>query len=206
MNEKQRINELYNRALALYSKEDTLPKLPQPYDLYCKIIIDHQERSKAVLAVLTTLLLKKLINPAQDIRLHQSGMSGGFSGRGLDSRVVTPFLREKCFPHMQSGSGWLTRSLEQSRPYNLHYPGNMKPAAVKNAFLKLVDGVQCHGLSAENITITIFTGLIQFRDNNANLVLSRPVNLSVDEVVDRISRHYSVQLQGVARLPVYMPF
>ena len=70
MNEKQRINELYNQALALYSKEDTLSKLPQPYDLYCKIIIDHQERSKAVLAVLTTLLLKKLINPAQDIRLH----------------------------------------------------------------------------------------------------------------------------------------
>ena len=194
INEKQRINELYNRALALYSKEVTLSKLPQPYDLYCKIIIDHQERNKAVLAVLTTLLVKKLINPAQDIRLHQSGMSGGFSGRGLDSRVVTPFLREKCFPHMQSGSGWLTRSLEQFRPYNLHYPGNMKPAAVKNAFLKLVDRVQCQGLSAENIMITIFTGLIRFRDSNANLILSRPVNLSVDEVADRISRHYSVQL------------
>ena len=202
MNEKQRINELYNQALASYSKEDTLPKLPQPYDLYCKIIIDHQERSKAVLAVLATLLLKKLMNPDQDIRLHQSGMSEGFSGRGLDSRVVTPFLKEKCFPHMQSGSGWLTRSLEQPRPYNLHYPGNMKPAAVKNAFLKLVNGVQCHGLSAENIMITIFTGLIRFRDSNVNFVLSRPVNLSVDEVVDRISRHYSAQLQGVARLPV----
>lgn len=78
----------------------------------------------------------------------------------------------------------------------------MKPAAVKNAFLKLVNGVQCHGLSAENIMITIFTGLIRFRDSNVNLVLSRPVNLSVDEVVDRISRHYSAQLQGVARLPV----
>lgn len=130
MNEKQRINELYNRALALHSNQKTLTKLPQPYDIYCKIITDHQERSRAVLAVLTTLLLKKLVNLDQDIRLHQSVISGGFSGRGLDSRVVTPFLREKCFPYMQSDSGWLTRSLEQSHPYNLHYPGNMKPAAV----------------------------------------------------------------------------
>lgn len=130
MNEKQRINELYDQALALHSKEETLPELPQPYDLYCRIIIDHQERSKAILAILTTLLLKKLVNPDQNIRLHQSGMSGGFSDRGLDSRVVTPFLREKCFPHMQSGSGWLIPSIEQSRPYNLHYPGNMNLAAV----------------------------------------------------------------------------
>jgi len=202
MSEKQRINELYNRALALYPNQNLLPKLPKPYDLYCRIIIDHQERSKAILAVLATLLLKKLMNPTQDIRLHQSGMSGGFSGRGLDSRVVTPFLKEKCFPYMQSGSGWLTRSLEQAQPYDLRYPGNMKPVAVKEAFLKLVDGVQCRGLSAENIMIIIFTGLIRFRDSNANLVLSRPVNLSVDEVVDRVSQHYGAQLQGVARLPV----
>lgn len=130
MNEKQRISELYNRVLALHSNQKALPKLPNPYDLYCRIIIDHQERSKAILAVLTTLLLKKLMDSSQDIRLHQSGMSGGFSGRGLDSRVVTPFLKEESFPHMQSGSGWLTRSLEQARPYDLHYPGNMKPAAV----------------------------------------------------------------------------
>ena len=180
MNEKQRISELYNRALALHSNQKTLPKLPNPYDLYCRIIIDHRERSKAILAVLTTLLLKKLMAPSQDIRLHQSGMSGGFSGRGLDSRVVTPFLKEKIFPHMQSGSGWLTRSLEQARPYDLHYPGNMKPAAVKNAFLKLVNGVQCHGLSAENIMIAIFIGLIRFRDDNVNLVLShRSIFLSM---------------------------
>ena len=105
MNEKQRINELYDQALALHSNQKTLTKLPNPYDLYCRIIIDHQERCKAILAILTTLLLKKLVNPDQDIRLHQSGMSGGFRGRGLDSRIVAPFLKEKSFPHMQSGSG-----------------------------------------------------------------------------------------------------
>lgn len=73
---------------------------------------------------------------------------------------------------------------------------------VKNAFLQLLDGVQCQGLSAEDALLGVFIGLIDFRDRNTNLVLSRPVNLSVAQVVDKISRHHSVPTGGASRLPV----
>ena len=39
---------------------------------------------KSCLAVILTLLLKKIQTPDQDIRFHQKQLPGGFSGRGLD--------------------------------------------------------------------------------------------------------------------------
>ena len=202
LTEQDILDVAYRRALDLYQNDDLPPALPSPYRELVAVIVAHQEQNKAVLAALTTLLVKKLHTPDQDIRMHQAQLEGGFSGRGLDSRIVTPFLRDQRFPYMQSGSGWLTRSLEQSRPYDLAYPGNIRPATLKRAFLELIDGAQNQGLSAENVLIGILTELIRFRDQNANLILSRPVNLSVAQVVDKISRHYSLRMPGVARLPV----
>ena len=196
------LNAAYQQALELYQNDEASPALPSPYGEHVGVIVTHQEQNRAVLAALTTLLVKKLHTPDQDIRQHQVQLEGGFSGRGLDSRIVTPFLREQRFPFMQSGSGWLTRSLEQSRPYDLNYPGNITPAAVKQAFLTLIDGVQNQGLSAESVLIEILAGLIQFRDRNTNLILSRPVNLSVAQVVDKIRQHLGLQTTGTARLPV----
>lgn len=202
LTEQDILNAAYQQALELHQNSASPPALPQPYNEHVGVIVASQEQHKAVLAVLTTLLVKKLHTPAQDIRQHQVQLEGGFSGRGLDSRIITPFLREQRFPNMQSGSGWLTRSLEQSRPYDLSYPGNIRPTAVKRAFLALIDGVQNQGLSAESVLIEILTGLIQFRDRNTNLVLSRPVNLSVAQVVGKIGQHFGLQTPGTARLPV----
>ncbi len=145
-----------------------------------------------------TLLLKKILDPAQDIRLHQEQMEGGFSGRSLDTSSVTPFMKDMSFPSM-SESGWLTRSLEQPLPYNLDYPGSIRLVRIKKAFLSLIDGVQNRNLKSQD---TLFLGMIEFRDRNANLNLSRPVNLSVSEAAAKISAHHSIQIQGAARLPV----
>ena len=220
MDEQELLKEIYEKALALYQNSGEPPPLlaqnpEKPYEVVdytelLQVIIDHQEQPKAVLAVLTTLLVKKLHTPSQDIRLHQANMEGGFSGRGLDTRVVTPFLRDQHFPHM-SESGWLTRSLEQSRPYDLDYPGSITPTAVKQAFLKLVDGVQCQGLPATNVLLALFVGLIQFRDQNTSLILSRPVNLTVAQVVDKISRGrilaaYRNRCSSYASLGYPLPF
>ena len=199
--EAEILEEIYNRALALYQDNETAPGVAEPYQGHCQVIVDNQESNKGVLAALITLLLKKLHTPEQDIRLHQAQLEGGFSGRGLDTRIITPFLREQSFPHMAE-SGWLTRSLEQENPYDLAYPGNIRPATVKAAFLHLIDGVQCQGLSTENVLLNLFGGLIEHRDRNINLVLSRPVNLSVAELADKVRRHHNFPHPGASRLPV----
>ena len=196
------LEAIYVEALSIYEGASSAPDLPEAYANHIQTIAESQQSSRGVLAVTVTLLVKKLATPGQDIRQHQAQLEGGFSGRGLDERVVTPFLRDKRFPYMQGGSGWLTRSLEQSQPYTLDYSGNIRPLRVKQAFLGLVDGVQCQGVSAHDALRVLFGALIEFRDRNSRLVLSRPVNLSVAQVSEKVRQHRDFQAPGTSRLPV----
>ena len=199
------LEEIYSEALEIHDsgEEDlTLALLTSDERINIETILEYQEKRKAVLTVLTTLLLKKVDTPTQNIRLHQDRFPDGFSGRTLDTRVVTPFLRGQKFPHM-SESGWLTRSLEQPYPYDLNYQGRIQPQELKDAFLQLIDSVERQGEStADSILIALFLGLIESRDKSTNLVLDRPVNLSVSEVVAYLKAHHSVNSEGASRLPV----
>ena len=158
-------------------------------------------RQKAALAVTITLLLKKIISPEQDIRLHQSGMSGGFSGRTMDSSFVTPFLSKERFPCMQSGSGWLTRSFEQARPYNRNYPGKIRPPELKQAFLGIVGDIQ-KGVDARLCLSYLLHLLVAWRDKNASLTLARPTGRRIEEITGLVEQHWMPDLPGIARLPV----
>ena len=202
MAESEILSEIYEDALSDYQSGNVSYALPQSLVADCDVIIENQERNKGALAVIVTLLVKKIASPEQDVRMHQAGMPGGFSGRGLDTDVVTPFLREQNFPYMGSGTGWLTRSLEQPAPYDLDYPGRITPSVVKDAFLSIIHDVQARQASARHILGYILIGLIEFRERNTNIALAKPVNLSVSETVNLIRRHHSVQAQGAARLPV----
>ena len=201
MDELQILERAYNGVLEAYMAGEYAPEIPGGLGSDCDVVVAHQEQAKGALAVLTTLLVKKIASPEQDIRMHQDRMPGGFSGRGLDTRVVTPFLRSHSFPSMAE-SGWLTRSLEQPAPYNLNYPGNMRPASVKRAFLSIINGVQTGGASAEPVLRGLLWGLVEFRERNSRIALAKPVNLSVSETVDKVKRHYATPIQGAARLPV----
>ena len=144
------------------------------------------------------MALKKAAAPAQDIRLHQKKMPGGFSGRGLDQRVTTPFLRSNDFSTRPS-SGWLNRSFEQEMPYDAGYPGNISPPAVKAAFLGAVDEIQSGRANAEDVLARLLAGLIVMRDASAAVKLHRPVNLTVAQIVGRLSAHFA--RPNSARLP-----
>jgi hypothetical protein len=61
---------------------------------YAKTLIDNAEMQKSLIAVVMTSLLKKIKNPSQDIRLHRNEFEGGYSGRTLDTNVVTPWLKQ----------------------------------------------------------------------------------------------------------------
>lgn len=165
-------------------------------------IVDQTVKQKSVLAVTITLLLKKIVDPGRDIRQHQANLPGGFSGRTLDTRVVTPFLRRNGFPYMGAGSGWLTRSLEQSTPYTLDYPGGITPKSLKTAFLNVVDAIQRDGSKSEPALRYLLRLLIDRRDQDQSLKLARPINLTDLEIVHALSTHFDSGVQGSARLPV----
>ena len=200
MNEDQIMEEIYQ--LALKSEKNDSDKKGDWHN-YLSIIADNRETNKGVLSVLITLLLKKIISPTQDIRLHQAGMLNGFSARGLDAKFVTPFLNQNGFPYMKSGAGALTRSLEQAVPLSLQYPGKIKPVKVRNAFLNCIDMIESDGFDSKEALIFLFQCLIKYRDRDKNFHLIKPINMSIKDMVLKINEHFgSVTKRGGAYLPV----
>ena len=80
-------------------------KLNKELKSYIDVIAKNSTTQKGVYTVLLTLAIHKLIVPSQDIRLHQEKMTNGFSGRTIDTKYITPTLKELNLPSM-SESGW----------------------------------------------------------------------------------------------------
>ncbi len=164
-------------------------------------VVDQSEARKGVITVLITSLLQKVYDPQQDVRYHQDNLPGGYSGRGVDERFVTPFMKEKRFPAMAE-SGWLTRSLEQNAPYTIEYKGRITPVALGQAFLRLLELVEEHNRDPERYLVYILGHLIIKRDS-ASISLATPTGLSISTIVNYLERHFNERYGtgGASRLP-----
>ncbi len=200
--ERSLLLETYSSAYEMYRNGNNLT-LPQEITVSVDLIIEKSEDNRGLLAVTVTSLLKKIADPAQDVRYHQSGMHAGYSGRTLDTEVVTPFLRSENLPHMAE-SGWLTRSLEHPVPYDLNYTGSIRPKTLKTAFLSLLDGVQEKGWDAGDILKYTFVELIKQREVHNSLQLSKPRDKTIDWIVKSLMDHFNEDYSapGASRLPV----
>jgi DNA (cytosine-5)-methyltransferase 1 len=113
-------------------------------------------------------LVKKIEDPTQDVRYHKTELPNGYSGRSFDTSYVTPFIAEKFQRFaMKSGSGWLTRSLEQAHPYTLTYPGRILDKAVREAFLQILNDIEENLVNPQKYLHAIFTSLINLMERSA---------------------------------------
>jgi DNA (cytosine-5)-methyltransferase 1 len=178
----------------------TIQGMPDHIEEQLLVILNKSESAKGVLTVIITSLVYKIFHTEQDIRYHQANMENGYSGRSFDTAFITPFLKNKNFPAMAE-SGWLTRSLEQNRPYNKEYPGSIRPQKLKDAFLYIIDIIQMK-LYNELLLKYILQYLILQR-NKFNILLARPTNLSIDNITYILSKHFFAKYasEGASRLP-----
>ena len=166
------------------------------------VIADKSEYFKGVCTVLITSLTHKIIDSKQDVRKHQTSIPGGYSGRSVDTKYITPFLKNKGLIHMEE-SGWLTRSLEQNQPYNLDYNGQIKSESVKTAFLGLLDDIESRRASPKDCLDYLFQKLILKREGKKTeiLILEDP-EISIDGVISSLKQHFQSATAGSSRLPV----
>lgn len=178
------------------------PNLPSNVEkelLEFKKIIENQ---KGLFTVLITLGVHKTLFPKQDIRNHQKGMVGGFSGRTIDTKFITPTLRELGYPSMKE-SGWLTRSIEQPHPFDKNFPGRIKTG--KEIFLNLVHFLE-EGRVTEDIVLCILGYLKELKEKNKiELVpLENPEKISIRKVTDGLDELINTKYKssGGSKLPV----
>jgi DNA (cytosine-5)-methyltransferase 1 len=200
------LEEIYQSA---YVSRDTLSVFSSTEQEWVKVVVEQAESQKAVLAVLITSLVKKIETPSQDIRYHKAELSNGYSGRSFDTKYVTPFIREKFLKlAMTSGSGWLTRSLEQAHPYTLDYPGRIQNVAVRHAFLQILHDVEENQASPQEYLLTIFMRLIDYIENSRAIFDSISGeggdSISIENITEILKAHFfrSYGVWGASRLPV----
>lgn len=195
------INKNYSLAIEEVNKQDFSTSLSNETVEQIELLVSRSDSFKAVLTVLITLCTHKIVVPNQDIRYHQAQLPNGFSGRTIDSNHITPFMKSANFPAMKE-SGWLTRSIEQPHPLTLDFPGKIKDNGVKNAFLQLIDKIQCQGVSSEDVLKYIFKLLIKQRDDH-NIELAKPHSLSIAKIIKLLEMHftYHYTTPGSSRLP-----
>ena len=193
---------LLNSVLQDAEKSNIDIQIPtQLADSLDKVAVSSED-AKAALAVVITSLTVKIIAPTQDIRAHQAQLPGGYSGRSIDANFVTPFLKKHHFPAMAE-SGWLTRSFENSAPYDRNYPGILKSSELKSAFLNIIEYVNTSQELAKPALIFLFRKLIQLR-NSRTIQLSRPVGIPIERIIIYLENHFdpnSYNVTGASRLP-----
>ena len=205
MTHQEALESAYNRALESITNNSVDANINDNLKKHIDFITENAEAFKGALAVLITLITHKIADPAQDIRRHQSKMVGGFSGRHIDTKIITPFLKANTFPAMAE-SGWLTRNFEQSLPYDRNYPYKVvssKDKLAKEAFLTIIEEIQEKGTSAEEVLYYFFVKLIIKRDS-VNIDLAKPHSLSISTIISHLEKHFTYKYKGygASRLPV----
>lgn len=170
-----------------------------------KIISNKCFNQKGVFTVLVTLSIYKIIHPEQDIRIHQSQLKNGFSGRGIDTKHITPTLKQIGLPSMAE-SGWLTRSLEQPYPYTLEYNGKISDKIVKKAFLELVNEIEVNKTNPKYILVELFIQIIQLKklDKVDMQPLENSDKLTIIKIIDTLDQQFTFNYNafGGSKLPV----
>lgn len=174
---------------------------------WIRIIVRNAPNQKAVLSVLITSLVKKIETPSQDVRLHQSKMEGGYSGRTLDTETVTPFMHKHFQKYSMKESGWLTRSLEQPHPFTLDFPGEIRNKEVKNAFLQILHSIEEQQGDPEKYLIALFIHLELERRRIQTQLMKIPKvsnEYPIETVVDLLKKHFNGDYHsyGASKLPV----
>lgn len=200
-NHRTILESIYEDCLKQTAAQDYTTSLDAQIANYVETIVDRSEGNKGLCTVAVTLLAHKIFDPSQDIRLHQTQIPGGFAGRGKDTQYVTPFLKSVGFPAMAE-SGWLTRSLEQSMPYDFNYPGKITPKELRNSFLGLLYAIEERSVDAEEALSYMIQLLIRQRDGR-KIELAKPHTLSINKIIKVLESHFNKKYSchGASRLP-----
>lgn len=201
MNHREKLLELYQSSNNSHSHNS----LPDKTREDIKTIADNCFKQKGVFTVIITLAIHKILHPEQDIRFHQSNMKNGFSGRSLDTKYITPTLKELGLPSMAE-SGWLTRSLEQPYPYDMNYNGKISDIKVKHSFLKTVDFIQNNPQMVSDLVLNLLKIVRKkVSENQVKIIpLNNPERLNIDDVIRLLENHFSYDYKthGGSKLPV----
>jgi DNA (cytosine-5)-methyltransferase 1 len=171
------------------------------------VLIENIDSNKSLVSALVTSLLKKIIEPQQDVRYHRVDFEKGYSARSLDTKITVPFFKKHYPKYANKESSFLTLATRERIPWTLTEGDGMKirNKAVKQSYLIIFDNIE-KGTSPKQILLYLFSKLtvlsIQHQgiyDNAINETDFTSI-LNINTVLEMLKSHFSIP-HG-SRLPV----
>jgi len=201
------LENYYQQALELFENQSVI-EIDEEIKNSVDVFIQKIETDKSLIQAIITSLLKKIIQPEQDIRLHMAKFPNGYSARGLDTKVTTPFFKKKFPRYANKETAFLTKATRAEIIWNFE-EGVKLPLRSKSLiepFLKLIDKIQNRSIDIEDCLIYIFTQLhiiIQSQETvftGTLEIADFTKTLNIDIVMKMLEMHFAEHLSS--RLPV----
>lgn len=201
------LEDVYKEAQIIF-KENRLDNIDATLKKDIDFLIDKIGSNKSIVSALATSLLKKIIDPKQDIRLHRTDFENGYSARTLDTKITSPFFK-KYFPkYANKESSFLTLATRERIKWTIDDGNNLKirNKNLKKCFLDVFDQVEAHNKNPRNYLCYLFVKLIELT-NKEDLIfqIAEKTNieigtLNINTILTMLKDHFSIKLSS--RLPV----
>lgn len=171
-------------------------------------LIEKIDSNKSIVSALVTSLVKKILVPAQDVRLHRTDFEGGYSARSLDTAVTTVFFKNHFPKYANKESAFLTLATRERIKWTKYEGQNLKirNKKLRESFLNVFEHIEENKVNPQVYLEYLFAKLIQLSKTEANLFefsknQSLEINaLNIHLVLEMLKNHFSGKLGS--RLPV----
>ena len=207
MNPTEILEENYAKALEM-AIDETSNKISNDIKSSVDIFIEKIDTDKSLVQVIITSLLKKVISPEQDVRLHMAKFENGYSARVLDTKVTSPFFK-KYFPtYANKETAFLTKATRAEIIWNLT-EGKKLPFRSKQLiepFLSLMDKIQNSSFDLKDcLTYILFR--LHLISQKHQTIFDETIEsadfsdvLNINGVLNMLAKHFNSKLSS--RLPV----
>jgi DNA (cytosine-5)-methyltransferase 1 len=202
MSERDVLEKAFQNALSFLESEETQPDADIDY------LIEKIGSNKSIVSALVTSLLKKVIDPQQDVRLHRTDFAGGYSARVLDTHVTSPFFKEHFPKYANKESSFLTLATRERIKWTQDEGRNLKirDEKLRRSFLDVLAQVEASDVNPVACLTYIFAKLIKLSQQDEQLFhLAEKESLEVSAlnihtVLEMLREHFALRLSS--RLPV----
>lgn len=201
------LERCYEKMLKVINKKQNI-KFSDVIIENIDILIDKIDSNKSLLSALVTSLIKKVVNPEQDVRLHRIDFDNGYSARSLDTAVTAPFFKLHFPKYANKESSFLTLATRERIKWTIEEGKGLKirNKAVKNSYLVLFDAIANQKIDPENCLIYIFIKLGQLSEQHRQIFDATIETadftdvININSVIKMLEQHFETKLSS--RLPV----
>ncbi len=117
MNPTETLEECYAKALEMAINERS-DEFSSDIKSNIDVFIERIDTDKSLIQVIVTSLLKKILSPEQDIRLHMAKFENGYSARVLDTKITSPFFKRYFPTYTNKETAFLTKATRAEIVWN----------------------------------------------------------------------------------------